>query len=463
MIWKMLAAGAGLASLMAQSSVATAQKRLAEFETAKEAYIYAFPMLAGYKALYEFNVDKSSSQYKGAFNQVHNTARVFTPKDTAIVTPNSDTPYSMIQVDLRAEPIVFCVPEIEKGRYYSVQLTDMYAFNYGYVGTRTTGNVAGCYMIAGPQWRGETPKGISKIFNSETQFGLVIFRTQLYDAADIENVKKIQAGYKAMPLSQFLGGPAPAPAAAVDFPPFSDDAFKLKAFSYLNFLLEFAPGVPVEADLRKRFATIGISPGAPYTLPSLGEGKVATELGIKEGYEAVAKRREKLGQHVNGWQIASAFGDRAFYNGDYTLRAAAALAGIYGNDAVEAMYPAAAEDNLGEKLDGSKHAYTITFPAEAMPPVDAFWSITMYDGKTQLLIDNPINRYLINSPMLPSLKKNSDGSLTIYVQHASPGAEKESNWLPAPDGPIYMVMRLYLPKKEALDGTWKPVPIMRVQ
>ena len=160
MIWKMLAAGAGLASLMAQSSVATAQKRLDEFETAKEAYVYAFPMLAGYKALYEFNVDKSSSQYKGAFNQVHNTARVFTPKDTAIVTPNSDTPYSMIQVDLRAEPVVFCVPEIEKERYYSVQLTDMYAFNYGYVGTRTTGNVAGCYMIAGPQWRGEMPKGV---------------------------------------------------------------------------------------------------------------------------------------------------------------------------------------------------------------------------------------------------------------------------------------------------------------
>ena len=138
---------------------------------------------------------------------------------------------------------MFCVPEIEKERYYSVQLTDMYAFNYGYVGTRTTGNVAGCYMIAGPQWRGEMPKGVAKIFNSENlSFGLVIFRTQLFDAADIENVKKIQAGYKAMPLSQFVGGPAPVPAAAVDFPPFSDDAFKLKAFSYLNFLLEFAPG-----------------------------------------------------------------------------------------------------------------------------------------------------------------------------------------------------------------------------
>ena len=425
MRWKAIASAAAFVFAFAQTSVAQAQKRLEEYEIAKEAYIYAFPMFAGYKAMYEFNVDKASSQYRGPFNEVHSTARVFTPKDTAIVTPNSDTPYSMIQVDLRAEPIVFCAPEIDKGRYYSVQLTDMYAFNYGYVGTRTTGNVAGCYIIAGPNWSGEKPDGIAQIFKSETQFGLVIFRTQLFDPADIENVKKIQAGYKAMPLSQFQNKPSPPTMSLPDFPAFSDDAFKLKAFSYLNFLLEFAPTVPTEADLRARFAKIGISAGAPYTLPALGDGKVATELGIKEGYEAILKRKESLGELVNGWRISSAFGDRAFYKGDYTLRAAAALAGIYGNDAVEAMYPAAAQDNLGEKLDGSKHSYTITFPAGGFPPVNAFWSITMYDGKTQLLIDNPINRYLVNSPMLPNLKKNGDGSLTIYVQNATPGPDKE--------------------------------------
>ena len=156
-------AGAGALAIFSAMPVAQAQKRLDAYETAKEAYIYAFPMIAGYKAMYEFSVDKRSSQYKGGFNQVHNTAHVFTPKDTAIVTPNSDTPYSMIQVDLRAEPIVFCVPEIEKDRYYSVQLTDMYAFNYGYVGTRTTGNVAGCYMIAAPRWSGEMPKALRRL------------------------------------------------------------------------------------------------------------------------------------------------------------------------------------------------------------------------------------------------------------------------------------------------------------
>ena len=289
-------AGACALAVLSAVPVAQAQKRLDAYETAKEAYIYAFPMIAGYKAMYQFSVDKTSSQYKGGFNQIYNTAQVFTPKDTAIVTPNSDTPYSMIQMDLRAEPIVFCVPEIEKNRYYSVQLTDMYAFNYGYVGTRATGNGAGCYMIAGPGWSGEKPEGIAKAFASETQFGLVIFRTQLFNAADIDNVKKIQAGYKVMPLSMFLGKPAPPPAPPIDFPEFTDDAFKLKAFDYLNFLLQFAPEVAAEKDLRAKFATIGIVPGKPFAMPAVGEGKVATELGIKEGFEAIQKRRNETRQ-----------------------------------------------------------------------------------------------------------------------------------------------------------------------
>src|ERR1039457_6412681 len=159
-------------------------------DTYQQAYVYGFPMIAAYKAMHEFNIDKTNSQYKGPFNQILSAARVFTPKDTAIVTPNSDTPYSMLEVDLRAEPIVFFVPKIEKDRYYSVQLTDMYSFNYGYVGSRTTGNDAGCYTIGGPGWKGETPAGIKKAFRSETQFALVIYRTQLFNPADINNVRR---------------------------------------------------------------------------------------------------------------------------------------------------------------------------------------------------------------------------------------------------------------------------------
>ena len=192
----------------------------------QQAYIYAFPMIAAYKAMYQFNIDKTNPQYKAPFNEIWNDAKVFTPKDTAIVTPNSDTPYSMLQADLRAEPIVFCVPEVDKGRYYSVQLTDMYTFNYGYVGSRTTGNTAGCYLLTGPNWKGVTPKGISQVFQSETQFSLLIYRTQLFNPGDIVNVKKIQAGYTAQPLSAYIHQPPPPAPPAIEFPKFTEEAFK---------------------------------------------------------------------------------------------------------------------------------------------------------------------------------------------------------------------------------------------
>jgi hypothetical protein len=433
-------------------------------EIAEEAYVYAFPMLAAYKAMYEFNLDRASSQYKGPFNQIANDAQVFTPKDTAIVTPNSDTPYSMVQLDLRAEPIVLCVPEVEKGRYYSVQLTDMYAFNYGYIGSRATGNAAGCYLVSGPNWKGETPPGIAKAFASETQFSLAIYRTQLFDASDIVNVMKIQAGYRVEPLSAFLEQPAPPALPEPDFPKFGESAFKTDFIAYLNFLLQFCPTVPEEKALRERFARIGIEPGRAYDFKSLPlEDRLGVGLGIKDGYESIQKEKAGIGSEANGWRVGSAFGDRAFYHGNYRLRAGAALAGIYGNDAVEALYPMTMADSKGRPLDGSKYRYTITIPARQFPPVNAFWSVTMYDGKTQLLVENPIDRYLINSPMLPKLRKNPDGSLTIYIQKDSPGKSRQANWLPAPDGPIYLVMRLYWPKPAALTGEWKPAPVLRVE
>jgi hypothetical protein len=174
-------------------------------------------------------------------------------------------------------------------------------------------------------------------------------------------------------------------------------------------------------------------------------------------------------KNINGWKIGAMFGDRDFYKGDWLKRAAAAKGGIYGNDATEAMYPITRVDVNGETLDGSKHNYTLTFAAGELPPVNAFWSVTMYDGKTQLLIENPINRYLINSPMLANMKTNADGSLTVYIQKDNPGADKEANWLPAPNGEIYLVMRLYWPKTEAPSvlpagsGSWNPPGIVKAE
>jgi hypothetical protein len=436
----------------------------------EEAYIYGFPMIAAYKAMYEFNIDKSSSQYKTGFDHIWNDSKTFTPADTAIVTPNADTPYSMVQADLRAEPIVFCVPEVEQGRYFSVQLTDLYSFNYGYVGSRATGNVAGCYLLAGPGWKGEAPAGIAQVFHSETNFSLLIYRTQLFNQADIDNVIKIQTGYTVQPLSAFLKEPAPPAALPIDFPPFiGEDPFKTEFVSYMDFLLQFAPEVSAEKALRARFASIGIGPGKTFDFKDLSlEHKAAAGLAIKAAAKKISDRKDNIGKEINGWMIGSAFGDRAFFKGDWLLRAAAAMAGIYGNNAVEATYPLLKLDNKGESPDGSKYNYTLTFAKDAYPPVQAFWSVTMYDGNTQLLITNPINRYLVNSPMLTDMKKNTDDSLTLYIQKDSPGADKESNWLPAPDGPIYMVMRLYWPKTEPPsilppgDGTWNPPSVVRV-
>jgi len=434
---------------------------------AEEGFIYGLPLVMCYTANYEFWFDKSSGQYKGPMGQLFNTRNVFTYKDTAVITPNSDTPYSFALVDLRAEPYVVSVPAVPKERYYSVMLCDFNTFNYGYIGTRATGPEAGDYLIAGPDWKGEAPAGIKKVFRPTTQFSLILFRTQLFGPDDLPNVTKIQDAYKVQPLSAFLNQSAPPAPAALDWPKANAELVKTNFFEYLDFVLQFAPPGPEEQEIRTKLAKIGIGAGKTFNFKDLSlEHKAAVLLGMKDGEKKVEEKVAGMGKKINGWNIGAAFGDRDFYKGDWLLRAAAAKAGIFGNDAVEAMYPMVKSLPNGEELDCSKHSYTLTFPAGEFPPVNAFWSVTMYDGKTQLLIKNPIDRYLINSPMLPQLKKNDDGSLTLYVQKDSPGADKESNWLPAPDGPIYLVMRLYWPKTEAPsilppgEGTWKPPGIV---
>ncbi len=436
---------------------------------AEEGFIYGLPIVMNYGVMYEFVVNRESGQWKAPFNEISNEARVFTYKDTSVVTPNSDTPYSMLWLDLRAEPMVLSVPAVPRARYYSVQLVDGNTFNYGYIGTRATGTDAGDYLVVGPGWNGEKPPGIKDVFRSTTQFSLVIFRTQLLDAKDMENVKKVQAGYEAQPLSAFLKAPPPPSAPAISFPRFDQELVKTGFFEFLDFALQFAPPGPEEVAIRARLARIGVGAGRTFDFKDLSvEHKAAVALGMKEGERKVEEREKLLGKAVNGWRVGSAFGDRAFFHGDWLLRAAAAKAGIYGNDAVEAMYPMTRWAGDGEPLDGSKHAYTITFAPGHFPPVNAFWSITMYDGKTQLLIENPIGRYLVNSPMLPKLKKGKDGSVTLYLQNGSPGKDKESNWLPAPDGPIYLVMRLYWPRTEPPsilppgEGSWQPPPLQKV-
>jgi hypothetical protein len=434
---------------------------------AEEGYIYGLPIVMNYAVMYAYSVDHTSPEFKAPFNKIKNEARVFTDKDTAIVTPNSDTPYSFLWLDLRAEPMVISVPAVDKSRYYAVQLEDGNTFNYGYIGSRTTGNEPGDYLVVGPDWEGKTPPGIKKVFHSTTQFSLAGFRTQLFNAEDMPNAVKVQAGYKPQPLSSYLKQPAPPAAPKIDFPKIDKETAKTNFFGLLDFLLQFAPPGPEETEIRAKLARIGVGAGKTFDLKDLSaEHKTALLLGMKAGDGKVDELVASIGKRVNGWDVYSAFGDRAFFKGDWLLRSAGAKIGIYGNSASEAVYPKTRIAADGQLLDTGKSNYTLTFAKGSLPPVNAFWSVTMYDGTSQLLIKNPINRFLINSPMLPSMKKNDDDSLTLYIQKDSPGKDNESNWLPAPNGLAYLIMRLYSPKDSPPsilppgEGTWKPPGIV---
>lgn len=434
---------------------------------AEEGFIYGLPLVMNYGVMYEYAVNRDSGQFKAPFNEINNEARVFTYKDTSVPTPNSDTPYSILFMDLRAEPMVLSVPAVPKSRYYSVMLCDANTFNFGYMGSRATASEAGDYLVVGPDWKGETPTGIKKVFHSSAQFAAAAYRTQLLNAADMPNVVKVQAQYKVQPLSAYLKQPAPAAAPAVDFPKIDKAMVKTNFFEYLDFILQFIPAGPEETEIRAKLATIGIGPGKTFNFKDLSaEHKAAVLLGMKEGDDKIQKYLADGITKENGWNVGSLFGDRAFFSGDWLKRAGAAVGGIYGNDAAEAMYPMTRVTADGQTIDTSKHNYTLTFAKGGFPPVNAFWSVTMYDGKNQLLIENPINRYLINSPMVAAMKKNPDGSVTILIQKDSPGKAKESNWLPAPDGEVYLTMRLYWPKDTPPSilppgqGTWKPPGVM---
>jgi len=238
---------ATFATVLALATARAADVTPAETKAiAQEGFIYGLPIVMNYLVMYEYCVDKNSGQYKAPFNQIANEARVFSYKDTSIPTPNSDTPYSMLWLDLRAEPIVISVPAVEKSRYYSVQLCDGNTFNYGYIGSRSTGNDAGDYMVVGPGWKGETPAGVKKVFQSSTQFGLTIFRTQLFNPEDMPNVVKVQADYKAQPLSAYLHTSAPPATPTINFPKINNELLKENFFEYLCFALQFAPAGPEE-------------------------------------------------------------------------------------------------------------------------------------------------------------------------------------------------------------------------
>jgi len=453
----LLLAAACIAAGNAQAADVPASPAQAR-EIAGQAYLYGFPVVSSYSTFHAQALDPNSPDFKAPLNHIGNTANVFTPEDKAIITPNSDTPYSFAWLDLRAEPIVLTLPPVDPKRYYSVQLVDIYTHNFAYLGRRATGAGGGSYLIAGPHWKGKMPKGVKKVIRSESDIVYALYRTQLFDAQDIDAVRQVQAGYKVQPLSEFAGTKAPPAAAPVSWPaPVADMTDSPALFGYLNFMLGFAPTHPSETALMKRFARIGIAPAKPFDAAALSpDMKAALEAGIADAKQQFAEFKKT---QVDTKKVSSAdfFGTRSHLKNNYMYRFAGARLGIYGNSSAEAIYTGYFVDADGQPADASKHRYVLRFPQGGLPPNDAFWSLTMYDGKSQLLVANPLKRYLINSSMAPGLQRDADGGLSLYVQAQPPAAGKEANWLPAPDGPFYAVLRIYEPKPSVQDGTW-PVP-----
>ena len=415
----------------------------------EKAYIYALPIIMSYKTMYAYAVAEGGANFKAPFNQIKNTARVYGPKDTAVVSANSDTPYSLLWMDLRAEPVVLCVPKIDKKRYYSVMIQDMSTNLLPYIGTRTTGSDGSCSMVAGPAFKGDAPDGIDQTIQSETDFVIAVYRTQLFNADDLNKVKEVQKGYLVKTLSAFTKQSAPAATAKIDFPKWDEKAATGDDFiSFLNFNLQYIQPTNFDKKILKELQAVGVGPGLEFDATKLSnDQKKALSAGI-------ASAKKKIARKVS--ELPGPRGDTAKgYGDDWLQRAAVTQLGWGANSEKEALYPNYAKDGEGNALDGSKGNYTLTFGKDALPPVNAFWSLTMYDGNTQLMIENPLNRYLLNSTMIDKMKKNDDGSLTLYFQKDAPDAALKANWLPAPDGPFYMLMRLYWPKKDILDGTWK--------
>lgn len=433
-------------------------------DIARDAYVFFFPMLMGYRYLFGSFLVPELPSHMTAMNTLGGKPQTLDHNFEDVISPNADTPYSMAGLDLRAEPMVLSVPAITD-RFYHFQLEDLWGHNAHYVGVNTTGTDAGDYILAGPGWEGEAPEGIDTTFRFETDVVFVIGRTQLLGRDDVDALGETMASYQLRPLSTYLDRPAPPPE-PYDWPIWNDEASRDERFiGYANALLPLCePFDAADVVQLDRFARIGIGPGEPFDAGTLDDARRnAIRAGVEEARERIEARISDLGRQVNGWNLAEVFGDRDWYGDDYLLRAAGAMMGWGGNDTSEAVYPICRQDGAGQPLHGD-HRYRITL--SSLPPARAFWSLTMYDtrydGTAGYLVDNPIDRYLINSTT-QGLILGEDGSLTLHIQREEPSTEEgRANWLPAPAGPFYVIMRLYLPEESALDGSWEPPPVERL-
>ncbi len=420
---------------------------------AHDAYVFTYPLVLYYRTMYNQAIADGMAFGKW----VH--LGTSTPADTDIVTPNNDTPYSYAWVDVRAEPWVLTMPAIEKDRYYTSQWDDSWGYVLDNPGSVNDGNDGGSYLLAAPDWEGEVPEGIKRVIKGESTLLGTITRTQLIGGpGDMPNVKRIQQAYKLQPLSTFLGQAAPAAAPAVDWPAWTEgDETTDKYWDYVAFMLPFVTPHADDAEALAKLKALGIEGGQPWDASGLDP---AIREAVAQGVQDARKEFDEWGKNP-ALDSAKIFGSRESQGTDYLNRALGVYLGIFGNVAQQAIYRQIPLDSTGEPLDGSKASYTVTFPKDQAPPVKFFWSYTMYKVPERWLVENPIDRYSISN-RTKGLEYNDDGSLTLYFSAESPGKDKEGNWLPAPKGPFWMVLRNYGPDDSIIDGTYKapdPTPV----
>ena len=429
----------------------------AAFDTAREAYIFGYPLLAMETSKWVMTRSASTSD-KAAVNEFHH-ARTFPDASfTDVVSPNADTLYSQAWLDLTVGPLVLSVPDLDPDRYYVMQCLNGWTDVFTSVGTRTTGNGSSEYLLTGPGWSGTVPTSMTQLA-SPTNLVWILGRTETHGAADYEAVHAIQAQYGLRPLNPGIAAPTPSNGTDIETPPAAQmDRLDDPETFYTRLCLLMAENPPSSSDrpLVDRMALLGMIPGQPYDPATLSDDiRLAVEKGFAAGRSEVIDESKKPQGTMNGaWNVMP--GHIGDFGTDYLFRAVIARVAIGANLPQEAIYSSARTDLSGNELRGSSK-YTIRFEKGQLPPVRAFWSITMYNDK-QYFVDNPIDRYAIGDR--DALRESEDGSVTIYVQRESPGDDLESNWLPAPAENFSMIMRLYLPDKSILAGTW-PMPALR--
>jgi hypothetical protein len=424
-----------------------------------DAYLYFYPLITMDVTRKVFtNVEPGKEFGRGPMNTFQSMPAYPAASDKGVVRYNFDTLYSAAWLDMTKEPMIVSVPDTN-GRYYLLPMLDMWTDVFASPGWRTTGTQAANFLITPPGWSGTVPSGMTRI-DAPTPIVWIIGRTKTDGPADYDAVHKIQAGYKVTPLSQNYSPPKVTIDPSVDMktpPKVQVDAMPAeKYFAYAAELLKTIPphitDQPIIAQLKK----IGFEPGQSYELgkanPSI---RRALESVPEDAQQLMAWKVPTLARVVNGWSMNT--DTMGVYGNYYLKRAIVTQLGLGANLPEDAIYPVNLADESGKPLDGT-NKYTLRFDKGETPPANAFWSVTLYDSEG-FQVANSLNRFNLASWM--PLKSNADGSLDLYFQNESPGADKEANWLPAPKNAFNLLMRLYAPKSEALTGKWNPPPVKR--